>query len=556
MPNAPLLHRFRHGLGAALLSILLSALLSAWAWSAAAQAPKAEIWFGPVTPDYNRKVDASFGSDFAAMFEPGAPWAEAASRTRVLKISTMFAYNAPDALLGKMIAELKRRNIALGIEGLMLSVTGGPDTCGWGIEGYTGPDVLVKIAEKIKRLGGDLRVIAMDEPLYFGHYFSGPKGCRTPLDQLARDVAARIRAVRAVFPTLAVGDIEPAGDPALKDWASLVIQWADAYRAAMGEPLAFVHADIQWHRAYQAPLRDLAGRLRQAGIRFGIIYNGEPTDAPAAWTARAEQHFLAVESDPALVPDQAIFQVWGNPKPPLNLPETRPEALTSLVNRYAAAQTQLALNQAGGAIDGRLTANGQAVANVPVTVFAVDRTAARIMQDQSVTGLVPSNAAEAVVALRLNVECNCSAAADIAIGSLRYHQEQGGPDAVRRLRQPPQGNADRFTIPAGERVSLTSSRFPVTPGQRFTLTVPMAATQASSDAGYVALIFLGADGKEVRRDRLAIRPGAQAAGTVTTRADGSLSFRPPAGLGDASGLQYQARFPGDARFRPAQGATR
>ncbi len=519
-----------------------------------ARAQKAEIWLTPLTPNYYQKVDPSFGSDFARMFGPDAPWQRAAERTKVIKLGTMFAFRAPDELLAPMLADLKRRNIALAIEGLMLTGSPPPDSCGRGIEGYTGPTTLLQAVEKIKRLGGELRFIAMDEPLYFGHFYQGLNACRTPLDQLAKQVADRIRQLRQVFPNLAVGDIEPFGGPQRAGWNDLLMQWAEVYRTALGEPMPFLHLDVQWQHPYRAQMRDLAGRLRKAGIRMGIIYNGDTTDTAAQWTARATDRFVEVEADPALVPDQAIFQIWSNPKPPLNLPDTDPTTMTGLVSRYAAEQTSLTLTRTGRGVTGRLIAGGRPVAGVPVTLYTVDREAARIVEEQTLRGRVPANAVEAAVALRLNAECGCSAAADIAVGRLHYREDAAGTDVTRWFRNPVQGQLDRFTVSAGQRVSLATARFPVMADDRFTLGVPLAATAGSADAGYIAVIFFGADGKEVRRARMPIAPGAHAAATVTTRADGSLSFQPPADA-DAADPTFRARFAGDAQYRPSWAST-
>lgn len=545
-PN-PITPQSRRHLARVLSGLLLIVLLFA---GLPARAQKVEVWLGPVTPDYYRKVDPSFGADFARMFEPNAPWQRAAERTKVMKVSTMFAFRAPDDLLAHMIADLKRRNIALALEGLMLTIPR-PDSCGRGVEGYTGPVTLLRAAERIRRLGGELRYIAMDEPLYFGHYFTGPNACRTPIDALARDVADRIRSLRAVFPNLQVGDIEPFGGPQFKDWNDLLMQWAEAYRRALGEPLPFLHLDVQWRRPHQKSMQDLAGRLRKAGIRIGIIYNGDVTDTAEQWTARAVDRFVEVESHAALIPDQAIFQIWGNPKPPLNLPETDPAAFTSLVNRYAAEQTSLTLSRAGGQIDIWLMASGQPVSGVPVTLYAVDHTANGIVQSQTLVGRVPTDAVEATIALRLNAECNCSAPANIAIGRLRYHDDAGGSEAVRWFRKPMEGDMERFDVPAGQRVALNTQRFPVIAGSRFTLEAPLAATSQSAEAGYIAVIFLGADGKEVRRARMDLRPGAREIGRVTTAGDGSVSFRPTAAMANPAAYGVRARFNGDGRYRPS-----
>jgi hypothetical protein len=50
---------------------------------------------------------------------------------------------------------------------------GAPANCGANVEGYDSPEETARIAAKIKRAGINLRYIAMDEPLWFGHYYNG-----------------------------------------------------------------------------------------------------------------------------------------------------------------------------------------------------------------------------------------------------------------------------------------------------------------------------------------------------------------------------------------------
>src|SRR5208282_4408409 len=101
-----------------------------------------------------------------------------------------------------------------------------------------------------------------------------------------------------------------------------------AYRAAMGEPLAFLDVDMQWSQPWEQELHLLAGSLHAAHIPFGIIYNGDGSDTTGKeWTRHAEERFAAIETDPALVPSRAILQTWM-PQPEHMLPETEAGTMT------------------------------------------------------------------------------------------------------------------------------------------------------------------------------------------------------------------------------------
>jgi hypothetical protein len=285
-------------------------------------------------------MDPNSTSDFMDLFDSKAQWSKAASRIKVFETSTQFfsgvrdggvERNVPDQMLTRMFEDLKRRHIALAVEALMLS---GDGQCGVGVEGYSAPGQMLAIAKRIKTLGGTLSYVAMDGPLMGGHFYGGPRACHSPVKAIAKEVAEKVRQMRTIFPDLKVGDVEPVGVTEPAGWANSVIEWTQAYKAAVGEPLAFVHCDMQWRGPWQAQLRKLEERLRADGTRVGVIYNGFGADkTDEEWTQHAEDHINALERDASLVPDDAIIQTWDR-HPARFLPETQPGTLTYLVDRY------------------------------------------------------------------------------------------------------------------------------------------------------------------------------------------------------------------------------
>jgi hypothetical protein len=305
---------------------------------AAAESP--QVWLGGVDPIVRASMDPNSTSDFMDLFDPKAQWSKAASRVKVFQTSTQFfsgvrigdvERKAPDQMLTRMFEDLKRRRIALGVEALMLS---GDGQCGVGVEGYSAPRQMLAIANRIKMLGGTLSYVAMDGPLMSGHFYSGPRACHSSVEAIAKEAAEKVKQMRTVFPDLKVGDIEPVGVTEPAGWANSFIEWTQAYKAAVGEPLAFVHCDMQWRGPWQAQLRKLEARLRADGTRVGVIYNGFGADkTDEEWTQHAEDHFNTLERDASLVPDDAIIQTWDR-HPVRFLPETQPGTLTYLVGRY------------------------------------------------------------------------------------------------------------------------------------------------------------------------------------------------------------------------------
>ena len=242
------------------------------------------------------------------------------------------------------------------------------------------------------------------------------------------------------------------------------------------------------------------------------------------------------------------------------LPETQPGTMTWLVNRYLTAQTRLVLHRTGNRLQGELTDTaGQPLAAAPVTVSAQlpGEPGAPIPHTRS--GQVPPKAATAVLALRINAECNCSGPADIDIGPVRYRDDRTG-QIVERAFRPSAARATaaapaRFQAEPGQPIAQNAPGFPVTADNPFTIQVPMRTNLASAGSGYVALVFLDAQGKEVLRLRLPFEPAERPIGTLTTDAQGRFSLLPDAATLRAS-IGFRAEFAGDARHRSASATLR
>ena len=495
--------------------------------------------------------------DYFEAFRPDAQWPRSASRVSVFKIAESLARYAPEQQVRRMIEDLQRRHISLALEASALTNKG---DCGQKVEGYGRPGDIVRSVERIRQLGGELKYIAMDGPLWSGHAFNGINSCHTQVSAIALDVAANVMAIKRIFPAVQIGDIEPAGraDPA--DWVDQVMQWTKAYQGATGEPLAFLHFDVVWSGPWRQQLALLTPRLHEAGIKTGVIYNGDPDDQlDLAWTSHAERRFSTIEADHAISPDQAIIQTWM-PHPSHILPETQPGTLTWLVNRYLTGETRLVLLRTGNRLLGQLTdAAGHPLPAAQVTLSAqlLGEPGAPVLHTRS--GQVPPKAVTAVLALRINTECNCSGPADIALGPVRYRDDRTG-QIVERALHPTSARANtptsaRFQAEPGQPIAQNAPRFPVTPDNPYTVELPMSMTLASAGSGYVALVFLDTQGKEIERLRLPFEPVERPISTLNTDAQGRFTLSPDAATVRAS-TSFRAEFTGDAQHRLASATVR
>ena len=289
-----------------------------------------QVWLAGLDPISRQAKYPGSPSDYMDMFQPGASWNKAAAAVQVFELGPKFVMEASDGMLAQIFADLKRRRIAVAIGASWLP---GGDTCGKGVEGFTHPGTAKSVADRLHRLGGDVRYVVMDEPLYFGHKYDKQHACRWSIPEVAQNVAIAIAAFRQMFPSTEVCDAEPIAisDPG---WVEEIAQWTQAYKTATAHTLACFHADVQWSGPWRTQLSALRARLHASGIQLGIIYNGDGSaQSGVEWTRQSEARFRMVESNPALIPDQALLQSWTR-QPERMLPETLPGTMTHLVLQY------------------------------------------------------------------------------------------------------------------------------------------------------------------------------------------------------------------------------
>ncbi len=333
-----------------LLALTVLATVTAGA-AAVGDAHRPQIWLAPQSlplPPLARD------EDFMQMFKPNAPWRVAGAHTQVFKLYGSFVAHATQPQISAIVADLKRRHIAIALESGVLDVpnTPRPPCGGLGlIEGYGTPAQAKRIASMIKAAGGEIRYLDMDEPFYYGHFSSKPHACHSPIELLLQQAQPTIAAYREVFPDIVIGDTEPTRFPAYADWQADLKEWLTGVRQVLGRPLAFVDLDIPWtddgghvpgaalpsHEPADAitvyhALEGFKHRHLVGGI--GLIEDGTPKDTTdAAWVHDARDHLQLLESQYHLRPEQQVFQSWM-PHPSRALPETQPDTLTSLIDWY------------------------------------------------------------------------------------------------------------------------------------------------------------------------------------------------------------------------------
>jgi len=326
--------------GLMLAGLCLSAVGGADAQTSAPGAVQQEIWFGPQASVAPSRLARA--ADFMDLFKPDAPWGQVASRTRVFKLYGAYLGVAPQDQVDTVVADLKRRHIAIDLEIGPMNVSYSPlPPCGGlgYVEGYSTVELAQRISRAIKKAGGEIAYVSMDEPLYYGHVFSGPHACHHPVVDIARLAAQTLKVYVAEFPNVIIGDTEPTsfGTP---EWKADFAAWASAYRDVMGRPLAFLQLDIEWPLpngvSDAVAVYRYAEELKREHLldKVGVIYNASRREqSDAEWVRVAEENMRLLEQKDGLRPDLVIIQSW-TPLPTHTLPESSNETLTGLAQFY------------------------------------------------------------------------------------------------------------------------------------------------------------------------------------------------------------------------------
>jgi hypothetical protein len=467
-------------------------------------AERPQLWFAPLDPsppDASRPFSGRL--DFMSLFEPEAPWEDAAAGIHIFKLyGGWVGGTATPEELKRVVADLNRRGIAIGFEASPLTQT---EECGAGVEGFSGVTEGLRIVQKLKAAGAEVRFVAFDHPYDAGVLDDGPTACHWSPEKTAANVADYVAAIRGVYPDIVVGDIETA---ALD--VDEVERWVDAYRQAVGEDLAFFHLDHDFRRpGWQEATLAIESFLGDRGVDFGMIYIGNQEDeSDAQWLAHAEERMVAYEVGAGGRPDHVILQSW-HPHPERLLPETDAAAFTNLVTQFLRTRTAIEIELATGSdgapiVQGVLTtADGAPLGDATVEVAMLPVDGAGIEFEYTVSGTVPTEAIDADLGYRVNLECDCSGSADFILREVRYVEADGVnrvPNGAFSLGlegwgswgdAPQELTAAGLSVGAGagQEAAINSAKFPVTAGAAYTVTFVARVNPASAGSGYFSLIF-------------------------------------------------------------------
>lgn len=305
---------------------------------------------GPGVPPADRfaiLAPASSSADLATMFEPGAQpqWSQARSRLRAFQFYQQSLRPSCSGCAGNTVARLlsavpegafrylKEHDIQIGVEAGAVK----EHTC----DGRELARVLIEDMSPIYATGAHVTYVAMDEPFTAALPVRGESTfgrCNFSIDQTVVQVDAFMDAMRATYPDIRIGLIEPYPYFTVDEIMTFVRALEDNERVG----LAFFRLDYDVRHRYNADtnsrndLLRLRDFLSSRGLAFELIVTGYDgrTDAGAVASAMA----LAYEVSGVVGrPHSVVFQDWSSDRLGLgptavNLPENQVGSLTWLLN--------------------------------------------------------------------------------------------------------------------------------------------------------------------------------------------------------------------------------
>jgi hypothetical protein len=479
--------------------------------------------------------------DFWELFEDEAPWADALEHIDAFAMHAwMFRYSTTDDQLRSLFAFLDEHELPFGLEVEPLTWPG-PEVCDHG-ESFEGPYDLEQIA-RIHSLGGRIDFLSFDEPYSHAYRWDQGRPCNYTLEQTVDEAFAFVEDVRAIFPDVQVGSIEPMWTDPFIDAADMAL-WLDAWEEGTGEPFAFLNMDIDWRREdWPEVVAEVQAVADERGVPLGMLYLGsEFSEDNDEWLRQLATHAATLEVDHGVAPDVVGFYSWHD-VPDRLLPDDDLDTYTGRINQYFGTRTRIGAPEVEGKVaTGTLaTIDGAPLPGLELTVSAVPLDGSR--SRHRLSGTVPAGAREALIGVRANIEGGSPGRVDVRISDVSY-REDGGSNKVPNPRfrkglegwgssstgrvtavRSKDGRAMRVKARRKQSINIDGQRFGVTPGAEFDFAATLDVPGSSIGTGYVSVIFL-AD-SELRRDVLEFDARPADLAPVTTDADGV--FRIPLG---------------------------
>ncbi len=504
------------------------------------------LMLAPVPPRPADKPDfptPDGSADYMALFEPGAPWENALGVLTGFKVhSWMIRHYLTDDELLTIDRSLRNAGVPLIIEAEPLDPPN-PDECNHS-ESFEGPYELENL-QRLRDLGVHVAAIAIEQPHTYGVLSREPGACQYTLERTLGEVGEWIADAKRIYPDVVVGSIEGLwlgyeGHP--ENYAA----WLDGFEEAIGEPLPFIHVDVDWRRSdWVEVVRQIEDVADARGVPFGVLYNGTlgGADDSAEWLQLTAERIAAYESVGGGTPQHVSVQSWVD-LPDRLLPDDDIGAFTHLLPRYTGVRSDVAdlsIEPDGNTsfVTGRIVdPSGAPVPGQTVSIGVVPTDGAPTTS--RITGVVPDFATEALVLVRVHTEGASVGDTDVRILDIGFAEVGGenlvpnGDFAAGSNSWPWYGDpvgevtfgADgqggrqmRVVADPGEVIFVDGAQFPVTAGAEYEFAVTMGGPDMSIGNVGVAIAFVAE--VEGARETIFFVPAEIDLGSTESESDGT-----------------------------------
>jgi hypothetical protein len=287
-----------------LAALVLSLILTMGSISPTRSDERPVIWFAP----------NGESPDLVNLFVTPEAWREARTRVNVFKFGPQQVSTSSSSKFNTLM-ELVKADAFRKLKDWGVSVAlEAPAVKEWDCNSKRAAMITLDYIRNVRAAGGDIKYVAMDEPLV-----SGFGRCRLTFEETAARTASYVRGILsdASIATsngkIAFGDIEPYPSYSVDQ----LKQWINALQINGFKP-SFFHLDVDLNNVDLHPQFDLAGDLRalkaflqNEEIPFGIIFwsGRDPESSDQNYYKHVIDYVKRIHRAIGM-PEQSIFQSW------------------------------------------------------------------------------------------------------------------------------------------------------------------------------------------------------------------------------------------------------
>lgn len=290
-------------------------------------AAKSQVWF---VPGDDLEVGGKVGHpDYGRLFAPGSPWQTGYGRVDVFQVRPPWVLRTSKEEVTQAFTFFSQHKIKVAaVIGSVLT-----DDCGLGIEGFATPRQTEAYARAMKMMDLPLDYILVDEPVTWGHEYSGKNACQFSLEETAKRATQSVRLVQKYYPNAKLVLIE--APQALKGGPPELLEFLHDWKQELGDFPSVVRFDIQWRQNWQKDTPGFVTMLSAQHLPFGVIWDGSNPQAQNGqqWIESAKANQAAFRTLIKQNPSEDVIQTWSV-QPERNLPESDPGSMTGYLKWF------------------------------------------------------------------------------------------------------------------------------------------------------------------------------------------------------------------------------